>query len=99
MALEVANTILAQLGGSGRLSAMIGAKHLVGGERTLTFKFMGGANGANCVRVTLDPSDTYTVEFMAVRGTKVTPKGSFSDVYYDALKGLFEGETGLHLSL
>ena len=35
------------------------------------------------VRVRLDPSDTYTVERVMVRGVKEFEKGSRSDVYFD----------------
>jgi hypothetical protein len=99
--LAVANTILAQLGGSGRLVQMIGAKHFVGSANALTFQFAGrGArNQSNCIRITLDPWDTYTVEFLSCRGVKVTPKGTFTDIYADGLRELIEHETGLYLSL
>lgn len=99
--LTVANTIAAQLGHSlGRLAMMIGAKHFVGSDNSLTFRFAARArNGSNTLRVTLDPSDTYTVEFLSLRGSSRKVKGSFSDIYAEDLKPLFERETGLYLSL
>lgn len=98
--LTVANTIAQQLGGTGRLALMIGAKSFVGSENALTFRFAARAkNGANTVRVALDPSDTYTVTFFSCRGTSVKEKSSHSMVYNDSLRTVFESETGLYLSL
>jgi len=96
--LQVAETTLSQLGGVGRLTAMIGAKHFTGDATSLTFKFAAKArNASNCLRVTLTPADTYTVEFIAVRGLKVATK-SVHEVYADQLRALFERETGLYLT-
>jgi hypothetical protein len=97
----VANTIAQQLGHSAnRMVAMIGAYNFVGSENSLSFRFKARArNGANACRIVLDPSDTYTVEFISLRGTSRKVKGEFKDIYADSLKGLFERETGLYLSL
>lgn len=99
--LEVAQTIAQQLGHStSRMSVMIGAYNFTGSEDSLNFRFKARArNGANACRIVLDPSDTYTVEFISLRGTSRKVKGEFKDVYVDSLKGLFERETGLYLSL
>ena len=95
-----ADIIVAQLGKSIRaISTMVGAHTFIALPNGLSFRFKAKArNGSNYCRITLQPTDTYKVEFMSLRGTKVTPKGSFEDVYADSLKGLFEGETGLYLS-
>ena len=99
--LTVATTILSQLaGGTGRLSMMIGAYGFVGSDNSITFRFKARAkNGSNAFRVVLDPSDTYTVEFISVRGSSRKVKESFSDIYADSLTTLFERKTGLYLSL
>ena len=95
----VAQNIAQQLGGTGRISAMIGGHTFTAGAYNLTFKFKSRAkNGANCCRVTLGASDTYRVEFISIRGVSVRSKGDFSDVYAEDLKKLFERETGLYLS-
>jgi len=79
---------------------LIGAHTFIARPDGVTFKFKARArNGSNCMRITLDPSDTYTVEFLSVRGTSVKTKGSFSDIYCDVLTDLFERETGLYLTL
>lgn len=97
----VADTILAQLGKSMRnISLLIGGHTFVASDVGVTFKFKARAkNGANCCRITLKPSDTYKVEFISVRGVKVNHKGDFEDIYADGLRGMFERETGLYLSL
>lgn len=101
--LAVANTILAQLGGSGRLTAMIGATDFLGNGNRLKFRFTAPAkNGANLVRVQLDASDTYTVEFYKIdRAPKFDCNkiNSVSFVYDDQLVPVIESETGLRLSL
>ena len=98
--LTVANTIISQMGGSGRLSAMIGAHSFVGDENSVSFRFKARArNGANALHVTLDPSDTYTVKFFSIRGTKTKVVKELDDVYAEDLKRIFEDETGLRLSL
>lgn len=98
--LTVANTILSQMGGTGRLGLMIGANNYTGRNDGVTFRFKSRAkNGSNCFRVTLDPSDTYTIEFISVRGTSVKVKESLSDIYAEDLTRIFTEKTGLYLSL
>ena len=95
----VATTIAAQLGGIGRLKAMIGADKFAFGERHLQFRFAARAtNGANSVTITLDGSDTYTVTFYRIgRGFSVKEISSIPFVYDDQLRPVFESETGLFL--
>ena len=98
--LQVANTILAQLGGAGRLGAMVGAHSFVGDERSLTFRIKARAKGGiKAIKVTLDPSDTYSVRFVAIRGTKVRAVAELDDVHAENLRECIEHETGLVLSL
>lgn len=99
--MTVATTIIQQLANSiGRLTAMIGAYNFVGSENGVSFRFKARAkNGANGVRIVLDPSDTYTVEFFSVRAGKYKVKNTFSDIYNDSLTHLFENVTGLYLSI
>jgi hypothetical protein len=98
---NVAHTILSQLGGS-RFLAMTGAKHLVASANSLQFVLPRGAkNKSNKVRITLDPSDTYTVEFYRwnARQFALTKVGAFEDVYCDNLGEIFTKETGFHRTL
>ena len=99
--LDVANTILAQLGGAGRLTAMIGAKHFVGDATSLTFKWTApSTNKANCAVITLDrEADAYTVRFCRVARLDVAEKGTREGVQLAELRRVIEGATGLRLSL
>lgn len=96
----IAKTILEQLGGAGRLTAMIGARDFVADERALQFGFAGkAAKGIRKVRVELDPSDTYTVRFYAGRGVSIREVQACEGIYCDVLKRTIEQVTGLYLSL
>jgi hypothetical protein len=96
--------ILAQLGGN-MFRAMTGAKDFVFDDdeaRTLTFKV--GKNDAKVthVRITLDDSDTYRVEFLRVvtrGGYRVDTLRDDSLVFADSLRQVFTSGTGLDVSL
>ncbi|MFL9499249.1 hypothetical protein ACJMQP_04245 [Rhodopseudomonas palustris] len=98
--LEVANTILDQLGGR-RFVLVTGAKNLMASPNecgALTFQ-INGRGGVNRVRITLTAADNYTLEFMKVRGCKVTTAHKAEGVYCDMLHDVFEAQTGLYASL
>ena len=97
--MTTAQTILRQLGGS-RFVAMTGAKNLSATANSLQLALPSyfAKNGINRVRVTLQPSDTYLVEFFKVRATKMTQIGSFDGIYADTLAALFTEQTGLQTS-
>jgi hypothetical protein len=94
--LQVANTILEQLGGR-RLMAMTGAKNFIGSEDALSFRLPSNfaKDGINAVRVQLMADDTYTVCFSKVRGTAVKVVSIDHMVYCDMLQDLFMSKTGL----
>lgn len=93
--LNVAHTILEQLGG-GRFIAMTGARGFVGSDNSLSFTIGRGAKKSiNRVRVTLDPSDTYTVEFYRVRGIECTQIAEYTGAFCDMLADVFTEITGL----
>ena len=94
--ITIANTILSQLGGR-RFSMMTGAKNFCGTADSLSFRIPGTMTRSriNAVRITLDPSDTYTVVFMAIRGTTIKEASRHEDVYCDSLCELFRNVTGL----
>lgn len=96
----IANTILEQLGGAGRVMAMTGAKLFLAKDDGVSFRFPNPERArANHVEITLDPSDTYTVIFRKIAGLKVRELSSVSFVYADQLRDLFTRETGLDLHL
>lgn len=102
---QIAETILAQLGGK-RFIAMTGASSFSYGSKMLTFRLPTTRdfvkNKAKGVRITLDPNDLYTVEFI---GQKRGPSfetftvSSHSMVDCETLAPLFTSETGLATSL
>ena len=100
MSTTIAQNILAQLGGN-RFIAMTGAKNLCAGSNSLQFHIGRGAiNKANVVRVTLETSDTYIVEFFSVRGVNVRTCGEADRMIYgDRLAALFTERTGLDTHL
>ena len=97
----IAETIIAQLGGTGKLRAMVGASGFMWEDNgALQFKFRGCSKFTHC-KVTLDASDTYTVRFSKFNAKtyRETIVDETSGVYAEDLKRLFESKTGLYLSL
>lgn len=97
--LQVAETIISQLGGAGPLRAMCGCKGFVGGSRYVQFKVGKNAKKVSLCRIELDDGDTYTVRFYSGTWRTLRPVFEASDVYADSLRGIFEAQTGMYLSL
>lgn len=98
--LQVANTILSQLGGSNRLSAMIGAYNFIGGEDSLSFRFKAKAKDRiSGIRIILNALDLYDLEFFVIRGTNVKKLVTIADVDAFALRSVIRSTTGLYLNL
>lgn len=98
--MEVATTIMKQMGGQRRLALMTGANTFIARpeqEGGLSFKIK--SRGTNFVKVLLRADDTYDVEFGRVWGTTYKVKATYQGVYADMLVSLFEKETGMYLSL
>lgn len=98
---QIAKTIVAQMGGLGRLKAMVGARGFVYLESGVQFSF-SGKRGMNKCRVIYNPGpDLYTFELWYVNARKATCdlKFKLDDVYCDMLTPLFEEQTGLYLSI
>ena len=100
MTLQVAQTILAQLGGK-RFIAMTGSKNFVGSEKAISFKVGRNAKKVTHFRVTLDENDTYSVEFMKwnARALEMKTIKKSEGVYCDMLQDIFTEETGLYTRL
>lgn len=100
MSTTIAQTILAQLG-CNRFLAMTGAKCMVAGSNSLQFDIPRGAtNKANEVRVTLDTTDTYLVEFFYLRGVVCRTVGEATrGIYGDRLAAYFTEQTGFDTHL
>lgn len=97
-----AEIILSQIGGS-HFATMTGAKHFVAiaDGRGLQFKLPSNfANKRiNIVRIILNSSDLYDVEYGFQRGINYKVLTRSEDVYCDMLKDDFERETGLYTNL
>ena len=96
MANEVADTILAQLGGK-KFLVMTGAKQLLASEKSLQMKLPIGH--CTCITVQLEADDTYTVYGYTGRGTAMTQNYCCEGVYADRLRVIFTEATGLETSL
>lgn len=94
-----------QVGGLGRVSAMIGAYNFASHkEGALSFRFKAKAlqidgKSPNYIKITLAPSDTYTVTFGRIYGRVYTELQTFPETYCDQLQGLLEDVTGLCFTL
>jgi hypothetical protein len=98
--MDVAKTILQQMGGVGRLSAMIGAKYFTASGNGVSFKIGGGAKkGINGIRVNLNSMDTYDVSFIKMRKYEQKVVAEVNGVYCDQLKSVVENNIGMYLSL
>ena len=97
---QVGKTILQQMGGAGRIQAMLGAKNIILLDNGVSFRWPNKERSkGNAVRITLDPSDTYTMEFLNVSGSSAKSVKKYTDVYNDQLVDIFEKQTGWFLSL
>ena len=96
----ISQTIIEQLGGTGRLSAMTGANNFLDIGNGLQFKFKGSRK-TNSVHIHLAADDTYSVTFYKLLkgGLDVRVIHAAEGIYCDQLKPLFESTTGLYLSL
>lgn len=98
----VSATILQQLGGR-KFIVMTGAKNFLGDDKSLMFSLPSTRHfvkdGINKVRITLDPSDTYTIEFMKIGKRNGIPHVNTvkktEDIYSDVLQEVFTRYTGL----
>jgi hypothetical protein len=96
--MEVAKTILQQLGGS-RFVVMTGSKNFVSSDNSLSFKVGSNSSKVTHVRITLTGEDLYDVVYMYIRGTKVTEIAKEEGLYFDMLQDSFTKNTGLHTHL
>lgn len=98
-AAQIAQTTLDQLGGAGRLTAMIGF-HSSNYDKNgvLGFKFRGSRK-YNYAQITLADDDTYTVRLVKIVKWDIRAEQTWSGIHADGLRDLFETETKLRLSL
>lgn len=94
----IAKTILYQIGGN-KFIVMTGSKNFLYGDNYLLMTLSQNKSGANRLKITLDPSDTYTMQFLKYRPFETEIVKEFSDVYCDQLQDIFEKVTGLYTTL
>jgi hypothetical protein len=96
---QIADTIAEQMGGLRRLKMMLGAE-VYAKPNGLAFKWPARQRSrGNYVEITLQPSDTYNMEFFnASRAGKKSVK-IFRDIYNDQLVDAFEKQTGWYLKM
>ena len=95
--MQVAKTILEQLGGAGRLQVMTGAYNFVAYPNGVSFKFKN--RKVNYVKITLNGMDLYDVEFLKLTVNSQKKVAEFEDIYFDQLIDIFEETTGMYLRL
>lgn len=99
---ETLNQLTMSNNGINRLKAMIGAKNFAASDKDnyISFRFMrGAANKSNYIKITLDLTDTYNVEFGYIRGHNYRSVSVHEGIYDDMLYTLFIDETGLSIRL
>lgn len=94
---QTAQTIINQMGGAGKLQAMVGACSFSSDETSVSFRF-SGSRKFKAIKIELTPEDLYKVTFFNLHGSKIT-KVEFENISCDMLINLFETETGLALLL
>jgi hypothetical protein len=84
----------------GRARVMIGAKQPMSdkGGKALYFRIGRNDKGVNWIRITLDPSDTYTMEFGKGAGA-VKVLSEIEGVYADQMASVITRHTGMYTSL
>ena len=94
--LETATIIRDQINaGDRRFFLCVAANKFLGGENMLQFNIGRNPKISNAkVRITLDPSDTYTVEIFKIRKFEVKTIVKIEDVYCDMLADVLNSEIG-----
>ena len=108
--MAIAQTILQQLGGN-KFIAMTGSKNFTALNSGLQMKLAKSKSKANILKITLNGTDLYDMEFikftpykfniktMTERAEKIETVKKYEDVYYDMLQDIFTSETELRTSL
>lgn len=98
--MNTATIILRQLGGQGRLKAMLNARNFVELERGVQFRFSQRKRSLpNKIAIELNGKDLYDVTFYRQGSLDCEALEEVSDVHVEQLKGLIEDKIGMYLSL
>lgn len=96
---DVGKTILAQMGGAGRIKAMTGANFSFTPDGVIIQWPSRQRSRGNVVEIELKPDDTYELRFLNVSTMGRKPVKTYDGVYFDQLVSIFEKQTGLYLKL
>tara|TARA_R100001510_G_C7529164_1_gene121347 strand:+ start:147 stop:380 length:234 start_codon:yes stop_codon:yes gene_type:complete len=77
---------------------MVGAHTFLDHGNAIGFKFKGCRRLGYC-KITLNGDDTYTMLLGKIRKYELTNVQTIEGLYWDQLKEVFEGRTGLYLTL
>jgi hypothetical protein len=97
--MQVAETILEQLGGKFGLVAMCGCKNFIAGDSAVTFQIGSNGKRVTMCQIVLDSDDTYSVKFYRGRSVNLKECYESSGIYADQLKDIFTEQTGMYLSI
>ena len=92
-----AGEILSILGGSRRLSAMIGAHTFIARPDGVSFKIKNPK--INYIKITVNGMDLFDVEFGKIRGMDYKVVAKEEGLYNNMLKEAIEKQTGMYLTL
>jgi hypothetical protein len=95
--IQIAKTILMQLGGSNRLQVFTGAYNFVAVPYGVSFRIKN--RKVNYVKIVLNAMDTYDVEFGLIRGANYKVVKELNGIYNDQLVEVFTRYTGMALRL
>lgn len=97
--LQVANTILDQLGGH-KFKVMTGANTFIDNGKGLTFRLPNRNKiKTNLITINLNGMDLYDITFYNVRGSKLKTLAVKENIYNDQLQDVFTDVTGLYTHL
>ena len=98
--MEIAQTILLQLGGN-KFITMTGAKNCTAHPDGLSFRISSRMtkNKCNYVRIFLEATDTYLMQFGKVHGSQFRVIETIDGLYNDMIRNTFEVRTGLYCTL
>lgn len=83
--MDIANTIIRQMGGGGKLRAMVGAKGIYATEAGVQFSFKLCRKMNKCV-VDLNEMDAYSVKFYKIPHLNLNCDSAALDRYFDRLE-------------
>lgn len=99
--MQIASTIIEQMGGLRRIAMFTGAYEFTACKNGVFFRIPGkgfAKDSINLVTIILTPRDEYDMTFSRIRGGKIKEIKKYEGVYYDMLVDLFQKTTGLYLS-